>query len=69
METEKLIAYFVAEELKRRRAKGVYKGNFAPVTHFFGYQGRAAHPSLFDCSLGSTMGYGAAALIEAGITG
>lgn len=64
-----MIAYFVSEELKRRKNKGLYKGTFAPVTHFFGYQGRAAHPSLFDCSLASTLGYGAAALIEAGLTG
>ena len=69
LETEKLLAHFVAEELKRRKAKGQYKGTFAPVTHFFGYQGRAAHPSLFDCSLASTMGFGAACLIEGGLTG
>lgn len=69
LETEKLLAYFVAEELKKRKARGEYTGNFAPVTHFFGYQGRAAHPSLFDCSLGSTMGFGAAALLEGGLTG
>jgi len=49
LETEKLISYFVAEELERRKKKGLYKGSFAPVTHFFGYQGRASHPSTFDC--------------------
>jgi 6-phosphofructokinase len=69
IETEKLIAHFVSEELDRRKAAGVYKGKFAPVTHFFGYQGRAAHPTLFDCSLGSTLGFGAAAILEAGLTG
>jgi pyrophosphate--fructose-6-phosphate 1-phosphotransferase len=37
LETEKLLAYYVAEELKKRKAKGTYSGNFAPVTHFFGY--------------------------------
>jgi len=37
LETEKLIAHFVAEELKRRKAKGLYNGTFSPVTHFFGY--------------------------------
>ena len=61
LETEKLIAYFVSEELKKRKQKGEYKGSFAPVTHFFGYQGRAAHPTYFDCCLGSTLGYAAAA--------
>ena len=63
------MAHFVAEELKRRKSKGQYTGTFAPVTHFFGYQGRSAHPSLFDCSLGSTLGFGACALAEAGLTG
>lgn len=69
LETEKLIAHFVAEELRERKAKKQYEGAFAPVTHFFGYQGRAAHPSAFDCDLGSTLGFAAAALLDAGLTG
>jgi 6-phosphofructokinase len=69
IETEKLIAHFVAQELKNRKAKKEYSGSFAPVTHFFGYQGRAAHPSIFDCSLGSTLGFSAASLLEFGLTG
>lgn len=69
IETEKLLAYLCDVELKERKKKGTYKGSFAPVTHFFGYQGRSGHPSLFDCSLGSTMGYAAGALVEAGLTG
>ena len=64
IETEKLIAYLVDEELKKRKARQAYNGSFAPVTHYFGYQGRSAHPSLFDCSLGSTSGFTAAVLIE-----
>jgi 6-phosphofructokinase len=68
IETEKLLAYLVDAELKQRKAKGTYKGSFAPVTHFFGYQGRSGHPSIFDCSLASTMGYSAGCLIEAGLT-
>ena len=67
LETEKLIAYFVAEELKVRKAAKAYSGAFTPVTHFFGYQGRAAHPSAFDCSLGSTLGFAAGAQLDAGI--
>jgi 6-phosphofructokinase len=69
LETEKLLAYYVSTELKKRKAKGTFTGTFAPVTHFFGYQGRSAHPSLFDCSLASTMGFGAGALLEGGLTG
>lgn len=69
IETEKLIAYMVDEELKNRKKAGTYNGSFAPVTHFFGYQGRSGHPSHFDCSLASTMGFTAGCLIEAGLTG
>ena len=68
LQTEKLVAHFVSEELARRKKVGSYNGSFAPVTHFFGYQGRAAHPSQFDCSLGSTLGYGAACLLDGGLT-
>ncbi len=39
------------------------------MTHFFGYQGRSGHPSHFDCSLASTMGFTAGCLIEARLTG
>jgi len=69
IETEKLVAFLVNEELKKRKRQGTYKGSFGPVTHFFGYQGRSGHPSMFDCSLGSTMGYCAAALVQHKITG
>ena len=68
LETERLVAYLVGEELEKRKKAGTYKGAFAPVTHFFGYQGRSAHPSHFDCSVASTCGFAAARLIEAGIT-
>lgn len=68
LETERLVAYLVSEELEKRKKNGTYSGTFAPVTHFFGYQGRSAHPSHFDCSLGSTCGFAAARLIEAGLT-
>lgn len=69
IETEKLISFFVEKELKERKAKGKYSGSFAPVSHYFGYQGRSGHPSMFDCSLGSTSGFAAAVLVEQGLTG
>ena len=68
VETEKMLAYLCDIELQKRKAAGAYKGGFAPVTHFFGYQGRSAHPSRFDCSLGSTAGFTAGVLIEHGLT-
>jgi len=64
IETEKLISYLVDLELKARKARKAYSGSFAPVTHYFGYQGRSGHPSMFDCSLGSTSGFASAVLIE-----
>ena len=69
IETEKLVSFFVEQELKERKKAGTYTGSFAPVSHYFGYQGRSGHPSLFDYSLGSTSGFAAAVLVERGITG
>lgn len=37
IETEKLIAYYVDQELQRRKKQAQYPGAFAPVTHYFGY--------------------------------
>jgi hypothetical protein len=37
IETEKLMAYYVEQELARRKKAATYKGSFAPVTHYFGY--------------------------------
>jgi len=67
LETEKLIAHFVDQELKLRKAAKTYNGTFTPVTHFFGYQGRSAHPTSFDCSLGSTSGFAAGVLLDSGV--
>lgn len=69
IETEKLISHFVELELKERKSRGAYSGSFAPVSHFFGYQGRSGHPSKFDCSLGSTCGFAAGVFVEQGLTG
>ncbi|CAK8986257.1 Pyrophosphate--fructose 6-phosphate 1-phosphotransferase subunit beta 2 (PFP 2) (6-phosphofructokinase [Durusdinium trenchii] len=47
IETEKLLAATVQNELQNRRANG-YKGNFSPQFHAFGYEGRAGLPTVFD---------------------
>ena len=57
IETERLFAHLVSIELKKRKAKKEYKGNFAPLCHFFGYQGRCAFPSWFDNTLGHSYGF------------
>ncbi len=63
------MAYLVEEELKIRKKKESYSGTFTPITHYFGYEGRSGHPSEFDCSLASTMGYTAGVLIQHRLTG
>ncbi len=66
IEMERLLAALVGVELKKRKALGTYTGSFSSITHFFGYQGRCALPSLFDCNLGFALGAAAAALISGG---
>jgi pyrophosphate--fructose-6-phosphate 1-phosphotransferase len=55
-------------ELKRKK-EGVYKGNFSPMAHFFGYEGRCAFPSNFDADYCYSLGYNAFLLIANGCTG
>eukprot|EP01121_Diplochlamys_sp_Union-15-3_P020055 TRINITY_DN769_c0_g1_i2.p1 TRINITY_DN769_c0_g1~~TRINITY_DN769_c0_g1_i2.p1 ORF type:complete len:408 (+),score=76.42 TRINITY_DN769_c0_g1_i2:693-1916(+) len=69
IETEKLFVQTVTEELKKRKSNGHYKGKFAPITHFFGYEGRSCLPSNFDCNYCYSLGHTAGALIEHGKTG
>ena len=69
IETERLLSDLVGKELKERKKDGRYKASFAPVCHFFGYQGRCSFPSIFDCSLGSSYGATAVALVRGGVTG
>ena len=66
IEMERLLAALVGVELKKRKALGTYTGSFSSITHFFGYQGRCALPSVFDCNLGFALGAAAAALVSGG---
>lgn len=56
-------------ELARRREAGTYKGTFRPISHYFGYEGRCAFPSNFDCEYCYCLGVNATNLIEKGFTG
>ncbi len=69
IETEKLLSEMVANRLKEMAAEGKYNGKFAPLHHFFGYEGRCAAPSNFDADYCYALGYNAANLINAGVTG
>jgi len=69
IETEKLFVHLVETELKKRKVAGRYKGKFAALTHFFGYEGRCSLPSNFDTNYCYALGRTAAALLEHGLTG
>lgn len=69
IETEKLLSEMVGRRLKEMKEEGKYVGKFSPMHHFFGYEGRCADPSNFDADYCYALGFNAACLIEAGLTG
>ena len=69
IETEKLLSDMVAVKLAQWKEEGKYVGKFAAQHHFFGYEGRCADPSNFDADYTYALGYNAAMLINAGLTG
>ncbi len=68
IETEKLLAQLVKQELDARKKAGTFKGKFSTQTHFFGYEGRCAAPSNFDADYCYSLGYNAAAILGSGAT-
>ena len=69
IETEKLLSEMVGRKLKAMKEEGTYKGKFSAMHHFFGYEGRCAAPSNFDADYCYALGFNAAWLINAGVTG
>lgn len=69
IETEKLISEMVEKRLEEMKEQGLYVGKFATQHHFFGYEGRCADPSNFDADYTYALGFNAAMLINAGLTG
>lgn len=69
IDTESLISRMVARRLEEMEEEGQYSGKFATQHHFFGYEGRCADPSNFDADYTYALGYNAAMLINAGLTG
>ncbi len=69
IDTESLISRMVAKRLEEMAAEGEYVGKFATQHHFFGYEGRCADPTNFDADYCYALGYNAAMLINAGLTG
>ncbi|MBN2341239.1 MAG: diphosphate--fructose-6-phosphate 1-phosphotransferase [Deltaproteobacteria bacterium] len=66
IETEKLLIELVGKEVKKRPG---FKGKFKALNHFFGYEGRCAHPSNFDSDYAYALGYSAAVLAQNKLTG
>lgn len=69
IETEKLLIEMVAKKLAMLKGEGKYKGKFAALNHFFGYEGRCATPSNFDADYCYALGITATYLITSGKTG
>ncbi len=69
IETEKLLSEMVGRRLKQLKEEGRYSGKFSPLHHFFGYEGRCADPSNFDADYCYALGFNAACLVNAGVTG
>ena len=69
IDTESLISRMVARRLDEMEQEGQYSGKFATQHHSFGYEGRCADPSNFDADYCYALGFNAAMLINAGLTG
>ncbi|KAK1400281.1 Pyrophosphate--fructose 6-phosphate 1-phosphotransferase subunit alpha [Heracleum sosnowskyi] len=70
IETEKLLAHLVEEEMNKRTKEGTYKGKkFNAICHFFGYQARGSLPSKFDCDFAYVLGHIAYHILAAGLNG
>ncbi len=69
IETERLLSDMCEARLSQWKAEGKYSGKFAPLHHFFGYEGRCAAPSNFDADYCYALGTSAAQLIANGKTG
>jgi len=64
-----MLAFLVEKKLAELTTTNEYHGKFAPVCHFFGYQGRCAIPSVLDRNTGTCSGRVSKILIENKLTG
>jgi pyrophosphate--fructose-6-phosphate 1-phosphotransferase len=69
IDTEKLLMHLTEKRLASMKVSGGYKGKFAAIGHFFGYEGRSAFPSNFDADYCYSLGFSAFFLIASGLTG
>lgn len=69
VETERLLIDLVSDKIREMKANEQTDAKFSPLAHFFGYEGRCAAPSNFDADYTYSLGYAAAQLVRAGLTG
>jgi pyrophosphate--fructose-6-phosphate 1-phosphotransferase len=70
VETERLLIDLVSDKINLMKSQGQAQNvKFSPLGHFFGYEGRCAFPSNFDADYCYSLGYAAAQLVRAGVTG
>ncbi len=69
IETEKMLAEMIDNNIKALNATAEKKIKFSSQCHFFGYEGRCAAPSNFDANYCYSLGFTASALIGSGKTG
>lgn len=70
VETERLLIDLVSDKIREKKAHdGADYVKFSPLGHFFGYEGRCAAPTNFDADYTYSLGYTAAQLVRAGLTG
>ena len=65
IDTERMLIETVKAELQHRG----FRGKFSAQPAFFGYEGRSAYPSNFDCNYCYSLGMVAGLLIDQGATG
>lgn len=69
IETEKLFITMIKNRLDEMEKAGTYKGKFAPISLFYGYEGRSVFPTNFDANYCYALGKTAFLLIANGATG
>lgn len=69
VETERLLIDLVSDKIRFMKSHKKTDAKFSPLAHFFGYEGRCAAPSNFDADYCYSLGYTAAQLVRAKLTG
>ena len=69
IETEKLFISMIKNYLVSMSAAGSFTGKFAPMSQFYGYEGRSVFPSNFDANYCYALGTASFLLIANGVTG